>query len=86
MTVVHTRPRRICASTVREGDQIATYVGTGDLAGIVAATNDAPDHIDWRYVSRFDQAQRGVMLSDGTVKRCDWDEYVVVRELVSVEH
>ncbi len=89
MTVAHTRPRRLIASDVREGDQLATYAGTGLLAGLRDATRDDHDHIAWldvaRYDSGYDETKRGVVLADGTVKGCDPLDYVVVREMVSVD-
>jgi hypothetical protein len=86
--IVHTRPRQIAAADVRQGDQLATFIFTGDRAGLRAAELDRD--IVWLDVDRFshgygDTAQ-GVVLVDGTVKPVGSPfDFVTIREVVSVD-
>jgi hypothetical protein len=88
MTIAYTCPRQIVASDVRQGDQVATFAGTGDFAGIRAAERDDPDLIVWVEVDRFDHGfgdtPEGVVLVDGAVRPIGPLLYVVVREAVPV--
>lgn len=89
MQIAYTRPRRIVASDVRQGDQLATYVGTGMLAGLASAELNDPAIVEWvdvdRYSAGYDSTPQGVVLADGTVKRRGPLDYVVIREVVTFD-
>lgn len=87
MEIAHTRPRMIPASYVREGDEIATFKGTGLLAGSEKGVRDADwrDEIEWLTVIGYDSEAPGITISGQDVILSAPDKHVVVREIVSFD-
>lgn len=89
--VAHTRPRLIPAGYVRDGDEVATYPGTGLLAGPEKAVADWDyrGQIVWvqaaLYEADFDAGRHGIRTRDGQFLPAEADRHVVIRESVAFD-